>query len=57
MTREFTVDGKKHVVVFEGDAAFIDADRAAADVQKIVEAGEERDGLAAVSALLLPRTW
>ncbi len=40
VTREFTVDGKKHVVVFEGDTAFIDADRAAADVRKIVEAGK-----------------
>ena len=39
VTREFTVDGKKHVVLFEGDAALIDADRAAADVQKIVQAG------------------
>ena len=39
LTREFTVDGKKHVLVFEGDTAFIDADRAAADVQKIVQAG------------------
>jgi predicted metalloprotease with PDZ domain len=40
VTREFTVDGKKHVVVFEGDSALIDADRAAADVQKVVEAGK-----------------
>jgi predicted metalloprotease with PDZ domain len=40
ITREFTVDGKTHVVVFEGDAAFIDADRVAADVRKIVEAGQ-----------------
>ncbi len=39
VTREFTVDGKKHVVMFEGDTAFIDADRAAADVRKVVEAG------------------
>lgn len=39
VTREFTVDGKKHVVLFEGDATMIDADRAAADVQKIVQAG------------------
>jgi predicted metalloprotease with PDZ domain len=40
VTREFTVDGKKHVVLFEGDAALIDADKVAADVQKIVNAGK-----------------
>jgi len=39
ITREFIVDGKKHVVLFEGDTALIDADRAVADVQKIVQAG------------------
>ena len=39
VTRDFIVDGKKHVVLFEGDTAFIDADRAVADVQKIVQAG------------------
>jgi predicted metalloprotease with PDZ domain len=39
VTREFSVDGKRHVLVFEGDTAFIDADRAAADVQKVVQAG------------------
>lgn len=38
LVREFTVDGKKHSLVFEGDTALIDADRAAADVQKIVVA-------------------
>ena len=38
LTRDFTVDGKRHVLVFEGDTALIDADRAAADVQKIVVA-------------------
>jgi predicted metalloprotease with PDZ domain len=37
--REFTVAGKRHVVVFEGDTTFIDVDRATADTQKIVEAG------------------
>ena len=37
-----------------GRSALIDADRAAADVQKIVVAGEERDGAAPLSALLLP---
>ena len=40
VTREFTVDGKRHVVVFEGDTAMIDADRVAADVQKIVNQGK-----------------
>ena len=39
LTREFTVDGKKHVLLFEGDTALVDADRAVADVQKIVQAG------------------
>ncbi len=38
LTRDFTVEGKRHVVVFEGDTALIDADKAAADVQKIVVA-------------------
>jgi predicted metalloprotease with PDZ domain len=37
--REFTVAGKRHVVVFEGDPSFFDVDRATADTQKIVEAG------------------
>jgi len=40
VTREFTVDGKRHVIVFEGDTALIDADTVAADVQKIVDAGK-----------------
>jgi predicted metalloprotease with PDZ domain len=39
LTREFTVDSKKHVVLFEGDTALVDADRAVADVRRIVEAG------------------
>jgi predicted metalloprotease with PDZ domain len=38
LTREFTVEGKRHVVLFEGDTALVDADKAAADVQKIVVA-------------------
>ncbi len=37
--RQFQVAGKRHFLVLEGDPAFFDADRAAADVQKIVEAG------------------
>ena len=41
VSREFTVDGKRHVVVFEGDTALIDADRVAADVRKIVDAGKQ----------------
>jgi predicted metalloprotease with PDZ domain len=40
VTRDFTVDGKRHVVVFEGDPAMIDADKVAADVQKIVTAAK-----------------
>ena len=36
--REFTVAGKKHDLVLEGDPSLFDVDRAAADVQKIVEA-------------------
>jgi predicted metalloprotease with PDZ domain len=39
VTREFTVAGKRHVTVFEGDTQFFDVDRATADTQKIVEAG------------------
>ncbi|HEX7283548.1 MAG TPA: PDZ domain-containing protein, partial [Vicinamibacterales bacterium] len=39
VTREFTVDNKKHVLLFEGDTALVDADRAVADVQQIVQAG------------------
>ncbi len=38
VTRTFTVDGKTHHLVLEGDPSLFDADRAAADVQKIVEA-------------------
>jgi predicted metalloprotease with PDZ domain len=37
--REFTEGGKRHVVVFEGDHAFWDVDRATGDTQKIVQAG------------------
>jgi predicted metalloprotease with PDZ domain len=40
VVREFTVDGKRHALVLEGDPAFFDADRAAADVQKIVVAAK-----------------
>lgn len=39
VTREFTVEEKKHALVLEGDPSLFDIDRAAADVQKIVEAG------------------
>jgi predicted metalloprotease with PDZ domain len=40
LTRDFTVDGKKHTVLFEGDTTLIDADKAATDVQKIVVAAK-----------------
>jgi predicted metalloprotease with PDZ domain len=36
--REFDVAGKKHYLVLEGDPSFFDADRAATDAKKIVEA-------------------
>ena len=38
VSREFQVAGKTHHLVLEGDSSFFDIDRAAADVQKIVEA-------------------
>jgi len=44
VTRTFTVDGKSHVLVLEGDPALFDADRAATDVQKIVEVGRKAMG-------------
>lgn len=37
--KEFTVDGVKHALVLEGDPSMFDVEKAAADVQKIVEAG------------------
>jgi predicted metalloprotease with PDZ domain len=37
--REFQVAGKRHYLVLEGDTSLFDIDRAAVDVQKIVEAG------------------
>jgi predicted metalloprotease with PDZ domain len=40
LTREFIVDGKRHVIVFVGDTALIDADLVLGDVQKIVQAGK-----------------
>jgi predicted metalloprotease with PDZ domain len=39
LTRTFMVDGRPHTLVFGGDHQFVDADRAAADVEKIVKAG------------------
>src|SRR4029079_14624166 len=44
VTRTFTVDGKHHVLVLEGDPSLFDADRAAADVQKIVESARRAMG-------------
>jgi predicted metalloprotease with PDZ domain len=35
--REFTAGGKRHRMVFEGDLAFFDVDRATADTRRIVE--------------------
>lgn len=40
VVRTFEVDGKRHHLVLEGDPSLFDADRAAADVKKIVEAGK-----------------
>jgi predicted metalloprotease with PDZ domain len=40
LTREFMVDGKKHVLVFEGDTTMINADLAMGDVQRIVQAAK-----------------
>lgn len=37
--KDFEVQGKRHHLVLEGDPSLFDATRAAADVQKIVEAG------------------
>lgn len=39
VVRSFEVQGKRHHLVLEGDPSLFDADRAAADVRKIVEAG------------------
>ena len=39
VTREFLVAGKRHVLALEGDPTFFDADRAGADIQKIVDVG------------------
>ncbi len=38
--RTFQVDGKAHHLVLEGDPSLFDADRAAADIKQIVEAGK-----------------
>ena len=42
VTREFTVAGKKHVLVLEGDPSLFDVDRAVADIEKIVQASARR---------------
>jgi len=40
LVRDFTVDGKKHSIVFEGDTALVDADKTVGDLQKIVIAAK-----------------
>src|SRR6187549_1203548 len=40
VVRDFTVDGKKHSIVFEGDTALVDADKTVSDIQKIVVAAK-----------------
>lgn len=40
VVREFDADGRRHALVVSGDARFFDADRASADVQRIVAAGQ-----------------
>ena len=40
VVRDFTVDGKKHSIVFEGDTSLIDADKTVGDLQKIVVAAK-----------------
>ena len=40
VVKTFEVDGKTHHLVLEGDPSLFDADRAAADIRKIVEAGK-----------------
>ena len=44
VVKTFEVDGKRHHLVLEGDPSLFDADRAAADVKKIVEAGKAAMG-------------
>jgi predicted metalloprotease with PDZ domain len=44
VTRTFDVDGTAHHLVLEGDPSLIDADRVAADLRKIVEAGKAAMG-------------
>lgn len=44
VVKTFEVDGKRHHLVLEGDPSLFDADRAAADVKKIVEAGRAAMG-------------
>jgi predicted metalloprotease with PDZ domain len=44
VTRTFTVDGKRHVLALESDPSLFEADRAASDAQKIVEAARKAMG-------------
>jgi predicted metalloprotease with PDZ domain len=52
VVKSFEVDGKAHHLVLEGDPSFFDADRAAADLRKIVEAGA-----AAMGSLVYPHYY
>ncbi|MGE0361298.1 MAG: M61 family metallopeptidase [Vicinamibacterales bacterium] len=44
VVKTFAVDGKAHHLVLEGDPALVDADRVAADLRQIVEAGKAAMG-------------
>ena len=52
VVRTFDVDGKAHHLVLEGDPSLFEADRVAADLRKIVEAGK-----AAMGPLVYPHYY
>ena len=52
VVRSFEVDGTPHHLVLEGDPSLFDADRAAADIRKLVEAGK-----AAMGPLVYPHYY
>ena len=59
VVKTFEVDGKRHHLVLEGDPSLFDADRAAADVKKIVEAGgglEHKNAFLTMSGRYTTRT-